>query len=406
MAGKRVAIPYKEMALKVVGPRDVYLAARVQRLDMTTNIPTTDIDELGNSQHAGTTTDIPEVSATFQAYDVSVKLFAALTGTDPQAYPAAGVNIDQLQDIDVIGVVKSATAADYVKSVHLRKCRVESFTYTYSIDGESTEEYTATGSKKRWFKNDVIVDAFTGSPVTSPQTLTETAIQLKVGDYLMSCIVDGEYFDEVSGAPSTAEYSVSGTTLTFDDSGSPSNVVAVYHANPAGDNWSDVRDASMPAAIRGRDVRPVISANNMERVQSVTIRGTLPVERVEEMGNRDAVGYITQVPQVTGDITVLDTDTELVALFATGQFSPSDTEFDICEFTVSGIELKVELLDPAEGCDVDPDSRTVLKTVRIPEITITSEGHTTNVGGNATQTFSFRSETGECIIYSGVYTPA
>lgn len=404
MAGKRVAIPYKEMALKVVGPADVYLAARVQRLDMTTNIPTTDIDELGNPQHAGTTTDIPEVSATFQAYDVSVKLFAALTGNSAGAYPGAGVNIDELQDIDVIGVVKDANAADYIKSVHLRKCRVESFTYTYSVDGESTEEYTATGSKKRWFKNDVIVDDFSGSPVTSPQTVTQTPIQLKNGDYAMSVIVDGEYFEEVAGSPSTNEYQLSGTTLTFDDSGSPDDVIVVYHANPAGDNWTDVSDGSMPAAIRGRDVRPVIAANNMERVQSVTIRGTLPVERVEEMGNRDAVGYITQVPQVTGDITVLDTDHELVALFATGHFNPvGQTEFDICEFTVSGIELRVELLDPAEGCDVDQDSRTVLKTVRVPEITITSEGHTTNVGGNATQTFSFRSETGECIVYSGAY---
>jgi hypothetical protein len=404
MAGRRVAIPYKEMALKVVGPADVYLAARVQRLDMTTNIPTTDIDELGNPQHAGTTTDIPEVSATFQAYDVSVKLFAALTGNSAAAYPGAGVDISDLQDIDIIGVVKDATLTDYIKSVHLRKCRVESFTYTYSVDGESTEEYTATGSKKRWFKNDVVVDDFAGSPVTSPQTVTETPIQLKNGDYAMSVIVDGAYFEEVTGAPSTDEYQLSGTTLSFDDSGSPSDVVAVYHANPAGSNWSDVDDGTIPPAIRGKDVRPVImGGTTMERVQSVTVRGTLPVERVEEMGNRDAVGYVTQVPQVTGDITVLDTDTELVSLFATGHFNPADTEFDICEFTVSGIELKVELLDPAEGCDVADASRTVLKTVRIPQITITSEGHTTNVGGNATQTFSFRSETGECIVYSGAY---
>ena len=206
MAGRRVAIPYKEMALKVVGSAAVYLAARVQRLDMTTNIPTTDIDELGNPQHAGSVTDIPEVSATFQAYDVSIKLFAALTGNSATAYPAAGVDISELTDIDIIGVVKSATASDYIKSVHLRKCRIESFTYTYSVDGESTEEYTAAGSKKRWFKNDVIVDTFTGSPVSSPQTVTETPIVLKNGDYAMSVIVAGEYFEEVSGTPSTNEY--------------------------------------------------------------------------------------------------------------------------------------------------------------------------------------------------------
>lgn len=43
---KRVSIPFKRMAVRVVGPRAEYLAARIQRLDMSANIPTTDIDEL------------------------------------------------------------------------------------------------------------------------------------------------------------------------------------------------------------------------------------------------------------------------------------------------------------------------------------------------------------------------
>ena len=43
---KPVSVPFKHVALRVVGPRDEYLAARIQRLDMPANIPTTDIDEL------------------------------------------------------------------------------------------------------------------------------------------------------------------------------------------------------------------------------------------------------------------------------------------------------------------------------------------------------------------------
>lgn len=399
MAVKRLAIPFKEMQLKAVGPRDAYLVARVQRLDMPTNITVTDIDELGNNQHAGTTTDVPEVSGTFQLMDVSIKAFAALTGTDPQAYPAAGVDISALTEVDLVGQVKDASVADYVKTVHLRRCQIDSFTFTYSVDGESTEEYSVVGSKKRWFKNDVVVDTFTGSPLTSPLTLSQTPIQLKSGDYAMTFRVEGEYWPEVSGAPSTEEYSISGTSLTFDDSASPTYAVAVYHANPAGSNWSYVSDALIPAAIRGRDVQPLIGAANLERVQSVTIRGRFPNEAITEMGNRDVVGYITQVPTVEGDLTVLDTDLELIALLTTGNASSSDTEFDMCELTASGIALEVQLLDPADGCN-DP-TRTVLKTVYIPAITITSEGHTTNVGGNASQTFGWRSTTGQCIVYSG-----
>jgi len=58
---RRIAIPFRDMALKVVGPLGGYLAARIQRLDMPVNFPSTNINELGNPQLAGITTDIPEV---------------------------------------------------------------------------------------------------------------------------------------------------------------------------------------------------------------------------------------------------------------------------------------------------------------------------------------------------------
>jgi hypothetical protein len=119
------------------------------------------------------------------------------------------------------------------------------------------------------------------------------------------------------------------------------------------------------------------------------------------MGSLDIAGYVTGVPMVEGDISVLDTDTELVALFTTGALAPADTEFRACEFTEAGITLEIRILDPATACNTPVASGTILKTIYIPEVTITSEGHSTNVGGNATQTFGFRSATGACVIYSG-----
>jgi hypothetical protein len=44
---KRVAVNFKEVKPVTVGPLGGYNAARVQRLDMPVNFPTTDIDELG-----------------------------------------------------------------------------------------------------------------------------------------------------------------------------------------------------------------------------------------------------------------------------------------------------------------------------------------------------------------------
>jgi len=398
---RRIAIPYKDMALKVVGPRDAYLAARIQRLDMPTNFPTTDINELGNSRHAGQTVDIPEITSTFQAMDVSVKLFSALTGVDPDGWAAGvGVDISELGEIDIIGVVKDANIADFVKSIHIRKCQITGFTFTYSVDAEATEEYTTSGTEKRWFTYDIIVDEYPAAS-GSPQALSETALQLKNNDWAMSVILDGVYLTEVFVAPGDDEYQITaaGTSISFNDV-IADQLMVVYHANPAGNNWAAVLDESMPAAVRGKNIPVRLAAGGVDRVQSVTIRGTFPNEVIKEMGNTNIVGTITQVPDVAGDISVLDTDLQLIMLFTTGSVVAVSGvyEFRDCEFTASGIDLEIRIHEPASGCgNVGP----VLKTVYIPQITITSEGHTTNVGGNATQTFGFKSTDGQCIVYSG-----
>jgi hypothetical protein len=397
---QRVAIPFKEVKPVIVGAYDAYNAARIQRFDMPVNLPTTDIDELGNRLHAGTVTDLPEVTITFQAMDVSAKLFAALVGQDYTTFTNADIN--NLGDLDVIGYIKSATLEDISKSVHVRKSRISSFTWSYSVDGEATEEYTAEGNDKRWFKYDVQAEGFAASG-TGPYTLTETPIALKNGDNLISVIVDGIYFTEVASAPSTNQYSLSGLNVTL-GTAATSRVVIVYHANPAGTNWSDISDSTIPAAIRGKNIPIKLKANSIPRVQSVTVRGTLPVTRVEEMGSLEAAGYVTQVPSVEVDITVLDTDTQLIALFTTGALNPADVEFRACEFTASGITLEVTLYDPAESCNVPIASGTVMKTIYIPQLTVTSEGHSTNVGGNATQTFTCRSEDAQCIVFKGAIT--
>jgi len=390
---RRIAIPSKAAQLKLVGPRDALVIPRVQRLTMTADRPSTDIDELGNRLHAGTVEDIPAITVTFQAMDVSIKLFSILTGTNASAYPASGVSITALGEVDALIHIKSDTLEDYVKMAHARRCVVRDFAFSYSVDGESTEEYTLIGTKKRWFKNDIVVEKFdTG---TTSFTLAYTPVVLKSGDYALSAILDGVYLDEVVGTPATGEYSVSGTTLTTFDT-LVTQLIVVYQAAPVGTNWADVSDSTIPAAVRGMDVPVLIGAAGIERVQSITINGTFNPEAVKELGNRDLVGYQMQIPQVNGTITVLDTDTELISLFTTGSFSPSGiTEFGVSELTATGISMIIKLQLPTDT--TEPYS--VIKTLYMPEIVITSEGFTSNVNQNAQQTFDYKSRTGELIIY-------
>ncbi|KKM85462.1 hypothetical protein LCGC14_1288800 [marine sediment metagenome] len=391
----RLAVPSKELALRIVGPIDSFFATRIQRINLANDIPTTVVDEHGNSQHVGTVLDIPNITLTFSAFDVGIKVFSVLTGTDPDSYPGAGVDIVSLDEIDAILYVKDEVVADYVKSCHGRKLQVRDFSFSYSVTGESTEDYTAIGSEKRWFKNDVIVDKETTGATSF--TLSETPIQLKNGDYVLSVVLDGIYLTEVASGPATGEYSVSGTTLTTGDSRT-SQILMVYHASPAGTNWTDVGDSTIPVAVRGKDVKIEIATNSISRVQSVTINGNLNPQPVREMGNRTVVGYQRQVPIVDGTITVLDVDTELIRLLVTGETDPSDTEFsieDVC--VVSGLSLEVTIYDP---CDTTV-SGTILKTVYIPTLRITGDAYTSTVNDNASQTYNFMSEDAQCIVYSG-----
>ena len=393
MAQRRLAIASKELSLRVVGSFDSFFATRIQRLAINTDIPTTMVDELGNSQHAGVITDVPNITLTFSAFDVSVKIFAVLTGTDPDTYPALGVDVEELQEVDAIIYIKDADTADYVKACHARRLQIRDFSFNYSVDGESTEEYTAIGSEKRWFKNDVIVDRFTSG--TTSFTLSKTPVQLKNGNYALTVILDGDYLTEVSTAPDvTGEYRVVATTLTIFDTRTD-KVISVYQAALlAADEWTDVGDAGIPVAIRGKNVEILIGVNSIERVQSVTINGNLNVQPVREMNNVNIVGYQRQVPTVEGTVTVLDTDTELLDLLVnTGP--TSDTEWALeGECTVSGLALEVKLYDPC-------DPTTVVKTVYIPTFRVVGDSYTSNVNENAVQTFNWQSEDAQCIVYSG-----
>jgi len=390
---KRLAVPSKETQLHIVGPRDVFKASRVQRLSLGTDIPVTVVDELGNRLHVGDTKDTPNVTLSFSAFDTSIKIFAAMTGTNPASYPSSGVDIAELGQIDAILFTKDATSEDYVKSGHAGQLQIRDFTFSYTVDGESTEDYTAIGSKRRWFKNDVVAEKPAGSGTS--WTLSYTPIQLKNSNWVLSVIADGAYLLEVDAAPEAGEYSVSGTAITL--GASATLVLAVYHAIPGTLGWTDIDDDTIPAAIRGKDVNVQIIANDIPRIQSVTLNGNLNTQPVKELGNREIAGYQRQIPTIDGTLTVLDTDTDLISLLTEGVIG-SGSEWQPGEGCVTeDLSLTIELMDPCET--VAP--YTVLKTIYLPSISIVGDSYTQNVNNNAQVVFNFKSLDAQCIIYSG-----
>jgi hypothetical protein len=303
------------------------------------------------------------------------------------------VDIAELGQIDAILFTKDATSEDYVKSGHAGQLQIRDFTFSYTVDGESTEDYTAIGSKRRWFKNDVVAEKPAGSGTS--WTLSYTPIQLKNSNWVLSVIADGAYLLEVDAAPEAGEYSVSGTAITL--GASATLVLAVYHAIPGTLGWTDIDDDTIPAAIRGKDVNVQIIANDIPRIQSVTLNGNLNTQPVKELGNREIAGYQRQIPTIDGTLTVLDTDTDLISLLTEGIIG-SGSEWQPGEGCVTeDLSLTIELMDPCET--VAP--YTVLKTVYLPSISIVGDSYTQNVNNNAQVVFNFKSLDAQCIIYSG-----
>jgi hypothetical protein len=395
---KRLAIPSEDVQLVIVGPTNYFKASRVQRVTVNNDVPTNDVYELGSRSIAGVTQDTPNITVTFSAFDVGIEIFGTLAGKSITSFPVGGASISDLDESDVIIDIMDETTEDYIKSGHAQRMQVRDFSFSYSVDGESTEDYTLVGSTKRWFRNDVIVERFTTPGTTC--TLTHIPLVLKNGNYALSVISDGSYLTEVTAGATADEYSVNPATRVVTlGTAYATQLMVVYHANPGGTNWLDVSDATVPAAVKGRDVTVVISTENIERVQNVTINGNLNVQAVKEMGNRDVKGYQKQVPTVEGTITVLDTDVELISLLTTGTISGAGVyEYQVGnQCPSSGVSLKIKLLDP---CDTTKDYD-VLKTVYVDKIIPVGESWTSNVNNNASQTWNWRSITGHLVVYDG-----
>lgn len=391
---RRLAVPSKDIQMQVVTKQGAFPVIRAQRVSISTDIPSTTIDQIGSSSHAGDSKGNPNSTLTFSAFDVGIKNFAILTGTNFNAYPASGVDISKLGEIDVVMHVKDPEASVIVRSIHARRFQITNFTFSYSVDGEATEDYTASGSERRFFSKDVFVERFTSG--TNTFTLSHTPIPLKNGRKALSVILDGEYLEEVGSNPGPGQYAISGTTLTTGSNRTDSCVV-IYHTDISNYAWTDVGDnfPQTPAAIRGKNIPIRISSTVLPRVQSVTINGNLNTQPVDEMGTPTTVGYQRQNPEVTGDLTILDTDADIIDLLMHGT-TTSNTEFMPGEgCAISGIPLTIELRDPC-------DETKVVKTIYLDSIVLTGDAYNANVNQNSTITFNWKSSTGHCVVYSGV----
>lgn len=389
---RRARVHSRDLQPQIAAPRGLFAAARVQRFDFPMTINTTDIDELGRKLHVGTTSEIPDVTVTFEAFDVSHNTFAYLTGYTPGTFPASGASVTEFKNIDVIGQVRQSSGSSIVNSIYVKRGIVTSMDATFGVRDNSTVSYTVNANSKKQFRQAVYYNSGTIASASGTLTLSQTPTYLtRTSGYLINAYRTGtdgstNYLDEGT------DYTVAGTTVTFTGTNTATgDAIWVTYTSPTVKVFEGLDDVA-PAAVQGKYVPLVISLSNIPRVQSATIRAAFEAEQILEMGGLGKpIGYEIGVPSVTGDVSVLKTDNDLMALLE--GVSAATVEQDL-EYALTSLPLKVHLKDPR-------NPNRVLLTYYVPSITITAQGDESTVNASMNETFSWKSTTGELFIASG-----
>jgi len=404
---RRARIHSRDFQPQLATPRGLVSAARVQRFDWPATYPTTAIDELGRKLHVGTTSETPQVTVTMEAFDTSHVTMAYLTGSTGATFPVSGASVTEFKNIDVIGEIRDGSTLKVLNALYLPRGTITGMDATFGVRANSTISYTVTGNSKKELRQPVFYESFNIVTESGVQTLTNTPSYLtRTSGYILSAYRTGtdgstNYLTEsTNGNNSTArDFSVTGANINFFGPGANGGTTATgdliwvtYTAAVSTDTFLALNDQDVPA-VQGKYVPTTISVSTIPRVQSATIRVAFNAEEIQEMGGLGKpIGYELGVPSVTGDLSVLKTDNDLVNLLNGQSLSTVETDLS---FAVTNLPLKIQLKDPRDV------SKTLL-TYYVPSITITSESDTDTVNASVLETFAWESTTGELIVMSGV----
>jgi hypothetical protein len=262
---------------------------------------------------------------------------------------------------------------------------------TFGVQDNSTVSYTINANSKKAFRQPVFYENFTASGNQpsfnlghTPTYLTRTSGYI-ISAYLTAASCETNYLNEGT------DFTVAGTVVTLSGVAASASNYWFTYTSPAASTFQGL-DNVAPAAIQGKYVPVTISVSSIKRVQSATINASFESEQILEMGGLGKpVGYELNTPDVTGDIAVLKTDNDLLALL---EGVPTSTVENDVEFALTSLPLKVQLKDPANP------SRTLL-TYYVPSITITAHGDESVVNTSINETFSWKSTTGQLYVASG-----
>ncbi len=407
----RISVSYKETGIDAISLAGRYRLGRVQRADVGANLPNTPVKELGSDQLVGRIFDLPEVTATVNAFDVGARTAFTLAGVD-WASAASGTRIEaqQIQYVCLAQSFKAAgTSQDIARTLYVPGAKLERFSYNYSVGGDATEEYSFSAVDRKWLKYDVGVASGTVS-ASGVLTFTPAARVLKDGTYILSVFASGIGY--ITHENITAE---SSTSVTLDTTVVPAStyVVVTYHTDLS-NQWDYTYEYAhvpedytpppdQPVGVRGWGVELYLMQSGQAnqriyRAQTCTIQGQFPNTKIQELGNESIVGYIDDIPEVTGTLDIIQSDFKLQD-FLHNDNGLDDDNWDPDELGTGDWGLLVRVFRRGANRANDPE-----KELWVPKLDITQEQNQAQVGQDSRVTFNFSSRSNKLYIYKGAHT--
>ena len=377
------------------------LLNRAQSIDISANVPSEVIDELGNSSHTGIVSAPAEVAFNVSVFDTGVDLCKNLTGKS--AATAFTLSDFANAQVDYVGVVRD-NVGNFFRSVYVKNACINSLNYSYDIAGNAVESYGLLGDNLTVFDGYVLTKTYTivvadvtNKSFTVPTTGTEAPIQTKQNSYFANSYLLRVTKSEGSistNLTEVADYTYDPATKRITTSGLAvgQTFTIVFYSAQIGAALSPTYSTSLPSAVRGEFTPVSIGLSSktlIPRLQSAKISINLGQKRVPQLGSSQVLFAPGGVPTVSGSFSTLMGDLALRKLLTYGSASSAETQFGIEQMPAYGAQNNLGI----EAVIKSPVTNNVLKRIVVPDIAVTAGGMPTTVNGTLAESFTWTGKT-------------
>ncbi|MBP2635987.1 MAG: hypothetical protein H6Q72_1894 [Firmicutes bacterium] len=378
------------------------LLNRAQSIDVSANVPSTVVDELGNPQHAGIVSAPADVALSVSVFDTGLDLSKNLTGKTEAASLALSDFVSA--HVDYVGIVRD-NAGNFFRSVYVKNACINSIGYSYDVAGNAVETYGLLGDNLTVFDGYVLTKTYTIAAADEtngyfivPTTGLEAPVQTKQNSYFANA-----YLLRVTRTTNGAAVNLTeGNDYTYDPATkriTTSSLIAgavwtvVFYSTQIGTPLSPEFNNVLPPAVRGEFTPVSIGVSSktlIPRLQSANISINLAQKRIPQLGSKQTLFAPSGVPTVSGNFSALMSDLSLRKLLTYGSASSAETQFGIEQLPTYGTQNNLGL----EVAIKSPVNNAILKRIVVPDITVTSGGMPTTVNGTLAESFSWTGKTG------------